>query len=966
MGALSNMIGPTLREVVSLALEGGWINKLLQTVRKATAPQQNAATQFCLMHGVASNERHCTEGEAGADADTVAGCKQSASPTASSAEGDRTAATCPAAAVASAHIPSNGTLIPPADVPVIVGSAANVCSICGWGWLPHLHPKAELSASALPHSIFDAVESEGTSAFSATSASTATDFLSQRERALMCLTELSALCRSTGDRDGFLRALTGSSPAGPLGLGLGIGHGHGWNGRGQHAPSQAGNATGSADAPVACLVTVLADRMASAREVSAALELLASMVEWDASGVRAHVLARKLHPAAAPIGVSSGASGAVAAVATKLTHRDALAPPAAAAGEAAGAHMHVALVQQHRHADAAARMHLKMRLVDDGRSIRLWEKLHALGKPYCYYEESDYAGGPSSSSEADESPAPTGTCSVQRPVAPGDGVSAPAKLLHPPSPHGSAALGEPDYLFACGDDGVHLPCSQPPFVARAAEVGELRAFNTAGKDRGEHGVIVPRPPSDKDRPAAASTSVLHALVWRAVDDPEPAIQVAAIEILRLLCTGESTAPGAAAGAAAQGVSFATAQEREAFLQALYDHYAGWLAAPFSAASVSSPPPSASTSAAASLGGAAPSHSAVSASASPDPSAAMEFLLIAVGAAVRAQVEAHAATAPAETKPAWSSPHAALATAVGSISPGVAGSQPHMSSASASTFNRGLGLPLGRVASTDQSQAHSHGLRIRVDARSVLTPAVRRRMVAALQPDTAPVSRTTARHLSGQAHAANSRMSVGCESPMSRSCKASLLELFSAFIRSHSFRIKYLALTSHLMAKVARLCRYQDMHMQLSALRFLRGVLMGKDDFYLKSIGKPVFADIMACFIRSGGSAGHSQQAMASADDVRPGRAGPGWFPPLMSASASRAAGSFGAGAGAAGDVAPRAPPLGAGPVSLLRSACLDLLDTLARSSFGSLISQTATAYKPLLLLVRLIYIQGRGMQTRSA
>lgn len=188
--------------------------------------------------------------------------------------------------------------------------------------------------------------------------------------------------------------------------------------------------------------------------------------------------------------------------------------------------------------------------------------------------------------------------------------------------------------------------------------------------------------------------------------------------------------------------------------------------------------------------------------------------------------------------------------------------------------------------------------------------------------------------------------------MSRASKAALLDVLSAFMRAHTFRIKYLALSSQLIIKVARLLRYADQHLQLAALRCLRGVLTGKDEFYLKSLpkpnGGPVFADILACFVRSGGSAGHAQQLLP-ADEVRPsvtaGNVSSSWFPSFS--------GSVGRGGNGNGppDSGARAAPLGAGPASLLRSACLEAFETLAKSGLAALIQQVAVAYKPLLLLV---------------
>lgn len=933
MGTLTTMVATPLREVVSLALESGWVNKLLQAIRKDGAPQQNAATQFALLHGVASG--------AGAPAGS-----SPASASRASSSGAAAAAPESEGPVAATAAPSRiGTLVPPADVPVLVGNAANVCSQCSWGWLPR--GGADNNGGESQYHDGGAGSSGGAARSASAPESAPPDFLSQRERALMCLTELYALCRSTGDRDGFLRALTGNvqPPPSGLALGLGLGHGHGWYGRGvpHHPPPPPsnGNATGSADAPVACLLTVLADRNASAREVSAALDLLAAMVESDASGVRKHVVARGMHPPAAPLGTAPG--GAVAGISAKLLHRSSSGATSSSAARP-DADTSDAAASVSASVSGAASSARPLRLIDDGRSIRLWEKLHALGKPYCYFAGDERAGAAAGSSGgasgidcgsdsavACDVPASAATAtSAQLPVTPGRSSSHGASKAEGASGGdggGTADAGD-DYDYDCFGDAC---AGGAPFIASAGAVADLLAFNAAGKERGEHGLLMPRPHVDADRPAAATASVMHALVWRAIDDPEPAIQTAAVEVLKLLCTGESTAPAAAAGGAAGGVIFATAQEREAFLQVLYDHYAGWLTVPFTVAGSGS--------------GAVPAG---------DPVAAMDILLAAVRAAVKEQVEGTGSVGAAH-------PSASAAQALSQKSASLGGGSPSLTPSPGLLFSQ---------ASLSSRSAPSFGpaLRPRVDPRAVLTPAVRRRIVAALQPDPAiPASRgaalapaaaaggagkPTARAAAAAAAApGRAPVAAGSESPMSRASKASLLDLLAAFMRAHTFRVKYLALTSHLMTRAARLCRYADVHLQLAALRFLRTVLSGKDEFYLKSLGKPspVFADLMAVFVRTGGSAGHAQQLHA--DELRPAGNASSWFPSM--GSAGRGSIGIGIGMGGPADGSPRAAPLGAGPASLLRSACLEALETLIKSAIMPLIQQVATAYKPLLLLVSL-------------
>lgn len=81
----------------------------------------------------------------------------------------------------------------------------------------------------------------------------------------------------------------------------------------------------------------------------------------------------------------------------------------------------------------------------------------------------------------------------------------------------------------------------------------------------------------------------------------------------------------------------------------------------------------------------------------------------------------------------------------------------------------------------------------------------------------------------------------------------LCDLFCFFITHHSFRSKYVVLSSNLPAKVATLLsldRYK--FVQLSALRFFRACLNKQDEFYNRCFVKhDLFVPVIELLVRQG-------------------------------------------------------------------------------------------------------------------
>ena len=95
------------------------------------------------------------------------------------------------------------------------------------------------------------------------------------------------------------------------------------------------------------------------------------------------------------------------------------------------------------------------------------------------------------------------------------------------------------------------------------------SFNTLRASFGEHGALVPAP--------TERTGLLSALVWRAVDDPEPAIGSAALELLRSVLD-----------VSIAGSSEVPLDDLGRIVQSFYDYFAPWLVQPFCSARLMPP------------------------------------------------------------------------------------------------------------------------------------------------------------------------------------------------------------------------------------------------------------------------------------------------------------------------------------------------------------------------------------------
>lgn len=124
----------------------------------------------------------------------------------------------------------------------------------------------------------------------------------------------------------------------------------------------------------------------------------------------------------------------------------------------------------------------------------------------------------------------------------------------------SIRLYEKVFSLACLGGLPSEWLSMPTEALRRA----LSSFNVIRASRGEHGSLVP-PPTER-------TGLLSALVWRAVDDPEPAICSASLELLR-----------AVLDVAVADCSEVPIEDLGAIVQSFYDAYAPWLIQPFCSA-----------------------------------------------------------------------------------------------------------------------------------------------------------------------------------------------------------------------------------------------------------------------------------------------------------------------------------------------------------------------------------------------
>ena len=134
-------------------------------------------------------------------------------------------------------------------------------------------------------------------------------------------------------------------------------------------------------------------------------------------------------------------------------------------------------------------------------------------------------------------------------------------LLRNPVDDGtSIRLYEKALSVACAG---HLPgewLSLAPDNLRKA----ITSFNVLRAPCGEHGSIIPTP--------TERTGLLATLVWRAVDDPEPAINTAALDLLRSVLD-----------VSVADCSEVSSEDLGKIIQSFYDFFAPWLFQPFCSA-----------------------------------------------------------------------------------------------------------------------------------------------------------------------------------------------------------------------------------------------------------------------------------------------------------------------------------------------------------------------------------------------
>jgi len=694
----------------------------------------------------------------------------------------------------------------------------------------------------------------------------------------MALQELGQLSRQTGDRDRFEMALTSSQQRGSAG----------------------GADRGEKDTAASSLVPVLCDRLATAREVAIALELLAVAADRDVSGVRAFVVARKGHPqpaaisGAVPHALAGGPKVATSKAAVTATASTTIAPatePSSLRVPSTTSSVDSSRPAELEHPGGAA-AGPAWHLLDDGRSIRLFEKLHTLDgllpvilvqPPLAASLCVGAAVGVESVPSTGVAAAATAGSAADEPVTQGGALSLPGS---------SAAFRAP-----------------PPLPMQQVPTRHTATFNVDRRPYGEHGALLPTP----DR----FSSLLHLLLWRAVDDPEPSIQQAALDVFRVLANPDT---------------FPSSHDREQFLQLVYESYTGWLCAPFTlpalavcdqgdsaramalltkawaaaevdwedrlrlhgrldagsnaatdAHALASAHPSAAAAAASSVGGAAGNSSASVGSGS------------SAGSGSATDAELHAAVSTAVSVTMRTMPQLTTDWALDR-------SRRIALRRSVMTHVRGLVM---RLLQPPPRLPPSSPVAVAADNRSAPStqtispqqppvPPAPATMVAttAAAPD-APLGSSSRVPAATSEPPAASQL-VGFETAASKSSKMAIVDALCAFLKTHSYRIKYFVISVGLIPRVLRLTRYPDSVAQLAGLRYLKAFVMHHDEFYNRAIiSKETFADAFAAVLR------HH----------------------------------------------PR--------FNLVRSATMDLLEQLAKSGMKQLTHHVAANYKPWLLLVRL-------------
>lgn len=533
------------------------------------------------------------------------------------------------------------------------------------------------------------------------------------------------------------------------------------------------------------LEAVLGDRHASVREASAALELLAGVTAFDGAHLRDfrdYCDKQKRLPEPAPLhpppGVKPVPVGAF--------------PPFLPPGTPT------------LPSDALL-AHVRTTVIDDGASIRLYEKLHAL-----------------------------------------------------------AAGGELGGLVT--------------------SVEELPRFNEARQPYGEHGRLLPLGgPKGDGRPL----TMLHKLVWRAVDDPEPSIQSAALDLIRSLLEG--------------GPGTAHAQPPDSLLSQAYDVYMFWLFTPFTCHALPAfiQPPSSSPAAAVTPGakpgsGSQAGSPVVSGAIGPSsavravselaatlngPSAeagmaALEAAMEAKKAQVQAQQQLQQQRDGGQSGTLVASAASPSMTAFPSLSAGgpqgasplaawdllLTSSLPAAGTAAPPTPTPSVAVTDGVVLTAAAPPSPPH--------QPPATPATPSRRS---QPSSLPAApRLTSggtgfalvdpRDLREQVVPALAAgfgegpcAPLGSESFSSKASKLGVMELLLAFLPLHSLRMRYFIVRSKLIGRTQRLLRYRERHVVLACVKLVRLCAGQKEPFYGKNLqSEGLLPPLAAAFLLRGG------------------------------------------------------------------------------------------------------------------
>lgn len=259
--------------------------------------------------------------------------------------------------------------------------------------------------------------------------------------------------------------------------------------------------------PYAVLEPVLGDRHATVDEVTCAFELLRDFATFDLHSLRVYIAQKKNHPPAPPRRGSTTDAGSAAARSSTSIHTavpsshdsqstgagnsqktsDSASSPLAASDAAslqqAGASSSSSSSMSNQDPPPAVVEPIVADPIDDGHSIRLYEKLEALG----------------------------------------------LTVEGAPRPHGQHTREQ------------------------------LQQYNVTQRGVGEHGRLVDHPTS------GTSSTLMHKIVWRAVDDPDSGIQGLACDTVRMVLEAE---PGTLYGDAAMSIDV------------VLNTYLPWLLTPF--------------------------------------------------------------------------------------------------------------------------------------------------------------------------------------------------------------------------------------------------------------------------------------------------------------------------------------------------------------------------------------------------